>query len=184
MVRVGNQIELSGKSITLLFFLVFFALTTTTFMIVSLHTERGSTQPSVKSKPQDEPKVEIGLPVITNTKIKGANPALKSFPDMKFLASQIKKANLSESDFESEGPKLQAFVNKVLTTKEPIFPMTKNSSAIIISCKLDTVCVTNIVYTLEFINSDLPIGLLYSTFILPHPPSPPTTLLCVNRIMA
>ena len=100
------------------------------------------------------------LPVIGQYPIKTVNPNLVGFPSLNRTKDRSKTHNVTEKDFEEEKKRLQAFASKVSATKEPIFPMEKNSAAIITSCKLDQVCVTNIIYTLEFANSDLPIGLL------------------------
>jgi len=98
------------------------------------------------------------LPLIGPYKITRINPNISSLFQLKEVEGYIKKRG-QIGNLRRESPYLGAFVEKVLATKKPIFPTVKNSMAIITSCTLDTMCITNLIYMMEFIQPDLPIEL-------------------------
>jgi len=98
------------------------------------------------------------LPLIAPYKITKVNPNISSLFQFKEVQGYLKKRGQNEN-LKRESPKLGAFVEKVNATRSPIFPFVKGSTAMITSCTLETMCVTNLIYMMEFIHPDLPLEL-------------------------
>jgi len=136
-----------------------FAVACTTLLISLFLLELDAGTISRINETDNQSSFDEKLPVIGFYPFTTVNPNAVAYPSMGKIKYRKKIHNVTDKDFEEENQKLNDFASKVLATKEPIFAMEKDSTAIITSCKLDKVCVTNIIYTLEFVHSDLPLGL-------------------------
>ena len=114
--------------------------------------ERGLNISGVRYSPDYE------LPLIGPYKITRVNPNISTLFQFKEVEGYLKKRGQNEN-LKRESPLLGQFVEKVNATPKPIFPMVKGSTTMITSCTLDTMCVTNLIYMMEFIHPDLPLGL-------------------------
>jgi len=103
-------------------------------------------------------RADTTLPLIGPYKIHTINPNISSLFQFKEVEGYLKKRG-QIGNMKRESPVLGAFMEKVRQTPKPIFPMIKGSTTLLTSCTLDTMCVTNLIYMMEFIHPDLPIEL-------------------------
>ena len=98
------------------------------------------------------------LPVIAERRIKRNSDSLLylyTISQVKKQLKQRKQVTLMKQEFND----LHSFIREIWNMPEPSFRHQPGSSGIVTSCNLDVVCLSNIIYTIEYLKVDKPVEL-------------------------
>lgn len=102
------------------------------------------------------------LPTLAQDKLTRIRKQIPLLINMNEIQNKMRTLNL-EQEMDKEYWDMKRFTESLKQMDEPPFPITDNRTAIVTTCKLDVICLTNLYYMLDEFDVDTPVRLLPTT---------------------
>ena len=99
------------------------------------------------------------MPVVAKQKIISDNRNVIMFKNAWELRHAMRKNNITNDLLKKESVALGMYVDQLKQTPDPSFNYVPNSTGIVISCLLEQMCLSNLMYMLDYANVDVPVEL-------------------------
>ena len=154
VVKSKGKMSIGSFRLIVLAFIAVFCVGFSALIIFSREVRHGSDENQILSESSEDL-----LPVLGEYKIAGQPMTSYTFPTNNRVRSSIEKRNLTDDYLEKESQAFREFIDHVREMENPVFPAEPLSTGIVVTCKMDMICLMNLVYMLDHMNTKTPVEL-------------------------